>query len=78
METVSLLNSSNGRYSVLYSVVYSNCVTSVYYCRGDEKGDGSDEDDEVVMRRAKVSAENSPAEPLALTGTRFTSFTGFK
>ena len=45
-------------------------ILTVSMIRGDEKGDGSDEDDEVVLRRAKVSADNSPTEPSG-SGTRF-------
>ena len=39
--------------------------------RGEEKGDVSDEDDEVVMRRAKVSAENNAEVMPSTAGSRF-------
>ena len=53
-------------------IVQNMSVSGDMTDRGEEKGDGSDEDDEVVMRRAaKVSADNSAEVMPSPSGARY-------
>ena len=56
-------------------VVQNMSISGDVSDRADEKGDGSDEDEEVVLRRAKVTNDTSSTEVAPfVAGTRYLNY----